>query len=145
VNEFFGLTEGDGSSNLPGSTPKSLSFNWQGFFFETNPLNQYIITKSKNKFMQTLIFLAIVLTVFYLLFNSKKQKGVTVYEVTEAKPNIIVEDTPFPTPELEKSETKEKQVKPKAVKKPKAKSIKKEIVIKKERKPKDKGNDMLLS
>jgi len=95
--------------------------------------------------MQTLIFLAIVLTVFYLLFNSKKQKGVTVYEVAEAEPNIIVEDTPFPTPELEKSETKEKQVKPKAVKKPKAKSIKKEIVIKKERKPKDKGNDMLLS
>ena len=43
------------------------------------------------------------------------------------------------------SETKEKQVKPKAVKKPKAKSIKKEIVVKKERKPKDKGNDMLLS
>lgn len=95
--------------------------------------------------MQTLIFLAIVLTVFYLLFNSKKQKGVTVYEVTEDEPNIIVEDTPFPTTELEKTEAKEKQVKLKAVKKPKAKPVKKEIAVKKEKKSKGKGDDLILS
>ena len=95
--------------------------------------------------MQTLIFLAIVLTVFYLLFNSKKQKGVTVYEVTEDEPNIIVEDTPFPTTELEKTEAKEKQVKLKAVKKTKAKPVKKEISVKKEKKSKGKGDDLILS
>jgi len=80
-----------------------------------------------------------------LLSNRKKEPEVTVPVVTEEEYPVILEDVPFPTPELEKSETKEKQVKPKAVKKPKAKQVKKEIVIKKERKPKDKGNDMLLS
>jgi len=80
-----------------------------------------------------------------LLSNRKKEPEVTVPVVTEEEYPVILEDVPFPTQELEKSETKEKQVKPKAVKKPKAKQVKKEIVIKKERKPKDKGNDMLLS
>ena len=100
--------------------------------------------------MQTLIVLLILLAVSYigyLLFNRKKElpePEVTVPEVTEKEYHVILEE-PLPTQKLKKLEAKEKQVKPKAVKKPKAKSIKKEIVIKKERKPKDKGNDMLLS
>lgn len=102
--------------------------------------------------MQILIVLFIILAASYLvkgivdlLSNRKKKPTVTEPVVTEEGYPVILEDVPFPTPGLEKSETKEKQVKPKAVKKPKAKPVKKEIVIKKERKPKDKGNDMLLS
>jgi hypothetical protein len=108
--------------------------------------------------MQTLIVLLILLAVSYigyLLFNRKKESTVTVPEVTvpevtvpEVTKNeypVILEGVPSPTPELQKTEVKEKQAKQKVVKKVKAKIVKKEIAVKKERKPKDKGNDMLLS
>ena len=101
--------------------------------------------------MQTLIVLLILLAVSYigyLLFNRKKESTVpevTVPEVTKNEYPVILEGVPSPTPELQKTEVKEKQAKQKVVKKVKAKIVKKEIAVKKERKPKDKGNDMLLS
>jgi outer membrane biosynthesis protein TonB len=102
--------------------------------------------------MQILIVLIGLLAASYLvkgivdlLFNGEKKPELTEPVVTDDEPNIIIEDTPFPTPELEKSETKEKQVKPKAVKKPKAKPVKKEIMVKKEKKSKGKGDDLILS
>jgi hypothetical protein len=103
--------------------------------------------------MQTLIVLLILLAVSYigyLLFNRKKESTVTepevtVPEVTKNEYPVILEDVPSPTPELQKTEVKEKQAKQKVVKKVKAKIVKKETAVKKERKSKDKGNDMLLS
>lgn len=103
--------------------------------------------------MQTLIVLLILLAVSYigyLLFNRKKESTVTEAEVTvpgvtKNEYPVILENVPSPTPELQKTEVKEKPAKQKVVKKVKAKIVKKEIAVKKERKPKDKGNDMLLS
>ena len=121
--------------------------------FETNPLNQYIIIKLKNQIMQILIVLLIVLAASYLvkgivdlLSKGKKEPEVIVQEVIKEEYPVILEE-PLPTQELEKMTIEEEPVKAKVVKKakPKAKSVKKEIAVKKEKKPKDKGNDMLLS
>lgn len=102
--------------------------------------------------MQILIVLIIILAASYLvkgivdlLSNRKKEPEVTVPEVTKEEYPVILEDVPSPTPELEKTEAKEKQVKLKAVKKPKAKPVKKEIAVKKEKKSKGKGDDLILS
>ena len=102
--------------------------------------------------MQILIVLIIMLAASYLvkgivdlLSNRKKEPEVTVPEVTKEEYPVILEDVPSPTPELEKTEVKEKPTKQKVVKKVKTKIVKKEPAVKKERKSKDKGNDMLLS
>ena len=103
--------------------------------------------------MQILIVLIIILAASYLvkgivdlLSNRKKEPEVIVQEVTKEEYPVILEE-PLPTQELEIMTIKEEPVKAKAVKKPKpkAKPVKKEIAVKKEKKIKDKGNDMLLS
>jgi hypothetical protein len=98
--------------------------------------------------MQILIVLAILLGSFfigYLLFKGKKKPAVTVPEVVKEESQVTVETPTISTSELENQESKKKQPKLKAVKNPKTKSVKKEIAVKKEKKSKDKGNDMLLS
>ena len=103
--------------------------------------------------MQILIVLLIVLAASYLvkgivdlLSKGKKEPEVIVQEVTKEEYPVILEE-PLPTQELEKMTIEEEPMKAKVVKKtkPKAKPVKKEIAVKKEKKPKDKGNDMLLS
>ena len=98
--------------------------------------------------MQILIVLAILLGSFfigYLLFKGKKKPTVTVPEVVKEESQVTVETPTISTSELENSESEKKQPKLKAVKNPKTKPVKKEIAVKKEKKSKDKGNDMLLS
>ena len=98
--------------------------------------------------MKILIVLAILLGSFfigYLLFKGKKKPEVTVSEVPKEESRVTVETPTISTSELENSESKKEKPKLKAVKNPKTKSVKKEIAVKKEKKSKDKGNDMLLS
>jgi len=98
--------------------------------------------------MQILIVLAILLGSFfigYLLFKGKKKLAVTVPGVVKEESQVTVEPPTISTSELENSESEKKQPKLKAVKNSKTKPVKKEIAVKKEKKSKDKGNDMLLS
>ena len=88
--------------------------------------------------MQILIVSVILLAVTfigYLLFIRKKKPAVP--DVIKKKSPVIIEDTPLPTPEQKTAEIEGEQSK--TVKKAKAKPVKKE------KKSKDKGNDMLLS
>jgi hypothetical protein len=95
--------------------------------------------------MQILIVSVILLAVTfigYLLFIRKKKPAVTELEVIipdviKKKSPVIIEDTSLPTPEQKTAEIEGEQSK--TVKKAKAKPVKKE------KKSKDKGNDMLLS
>jgi hypothetical protein len=98
--------------------------------------------------MQILIVLAILLGSFfigYLLFKGKKKPEVTVPEAVKEESQVTVETPTISTTELANSESEKKQPKLKDVKNPKTKPVKKEIAVKKEKKSKDKGNDMLLS
>jgi hypothetical protein len=114
--------------------------------------------------MQILIVLIIILAASYLvkgivdlLFNWKKESEITVPEVTkEEYPIVMSASVPSSSSSvLGKVEVAEPQIPEaspeliaavkKKVAKPKSKPVKKEIAIKKERKSKDKGNDMLLS
>jgi hypothetical protein len=116
--------------------------------------------------MQILIVLIIILAASYLvkgivdlLSDKKKEPKVTVPQVTkEEYPIVMSASVPSSSssvlgkveaPEVQAPEASPELiaavVKTAAKPKPKKKVVKKEIAIKKERKPKDKGNDMLLS
>jgi hypothetical protein len=116
--------------------------------------------------MQILIVLIIILAASYLvkgiadlLLNGKKESEVTVPEATkEEYPIVMSASVPSSSSSvLGKVEAADPQIpeaspeliaavkKTVAKPKPKKKAVKKEIEVKKERKPKDKGNDMLLS
>ena len=116
--------------------------------------------------MQILIVLIIILAASYLvkgivdlLSDKKKKPEVAVPDVTKGEYPIVMSASvpsssssvlgkieaaevriPEASPELI-AKVKKTVAKPK----PKKKAVKKEIEVKKERKPKDKGNDMLLS
>jgi hypothetical protein len=116
--------------------------------------------------MQILIVLIIILAASYLvkgivdlLSDKKKEPKVTVPEVTkEEYPIVVSASVPSSSSsvlgKVEAPEVKMPEASPELVAavvkatakpKPKKKAVKKEIPVKKERKTKDKGNDMLLS
>jgi biopolymer transport protein ExbD len=109
--------------------------------------------------MQALVVLVIILGASFIAYMILKEKKPHVDLPSEEKtkkeeyPIIMSASVPSSSSSvLGKVETPEASpeliaavVKTAAKPKPKKKVVKKEIAIKKERKPKDKGNDMLLS